>query len=158
MWGCFTGFNQVFWVYLKTDAKHCDFRPSGTVSCPICMDGYSEVSNLVVSPVGFALLYSKVLGESVCQSGLCQLVVGPVHFIFNPCANRCFPTQPYLEAADFFLRFPIATLYCCTWGSPVCHLSHRQRSKLLSVLLFLIQPRPFFVSLVSLVMGGFGSL
>lgn len=45
--------------------KHCDFRPSGTVSCPICMDGYSEVSKLscVFLASGFHTASVKELDE-----------------------------------------------------------------------------------------------
>lgn len=90
---------------------HYDFRPSGTVSCPICMDGYSEVSRSHVSSQLFwqqdemrgllprwevsPLMQSRLAGTwlviQLCVKGECASSLGPLAF---PSCPRALSTAP----------------------------------------------------------------
>lgn len=82
--------------------KHCDFRPSGTVSCPICMDGYSEVSkpSCVFSTSGFQTASVGEFHERIFSLGgiwhiHCAVTPGLVHSLSHVCVSGECASSPW---------------------------------------------------------------
>ncbi|NXJ35535.1 RNF4 ligase, partial [Ciconia maguari] len=62
-----------FWHTVETDFFQA-FGPSGTVSCPICMDGYSEIvqsGRLIVSTKCGHVFCSQCLRDSLRNANSC---------------------------------------------------------------------------------------